>query len=150
MLLTKALKQAHTFIGSAQLVGQVSHKSIETNRLFIEKHLLNFLVYHIQVQILNVLAPIQRDKDDASGAKQMLESATTLLKSVGDLPCLIYTLQMLSQLNVDEKHGQLKMKEYLDRKAADWETRLKGVSSCDKHKQLLELCPWLINFSKSL
>lgn len=47
MLLTKALKQAHTFIGSAQLVGQVSHKSIETNRLFIKKHFLKLLWYHI-------------------------------------------------------------------------------------------------------
>lgn len=101
------------------------------------------------MQILNVLAPIQRDKDDMSGAKQMLESATTLLKSVGDLPCLIYTLQMLYQLNEDEKQAQLlQMKEYLTRKTVDWHMRLKNVSACGKHNQLLELCPWLIKFLK--
>ena len=71
LLLTKALKQAHGLIGSTQLVGQ----------------------------ILNVLAPVQQERQDYSGAAQMFESATTLLKSVGDLPSLVTTLRGLHELH---------------------------------------------------
>lgn len=82
LLLTKALKQAHGLIGSTQLVGQV----------------------------LNVLAPVQQDRQDYAGAAQMYESSMTLLKSIGDLPSLVTTLHGLHDLHtLQGKEGRKKM-----------------------------------------
>jgi hypothetical protein len=71
LLLSKALKQAHGLVGSTQLVGQV----------------------------LNALAPVQQERQDVAGAQKMFESATTLLKSIGDLPSLVTTLKGLCALH---------------------------------------------------
>lgn len=70
LLLTKALKQAHGMVGSGQFVGQ----------------------------ILNALAPVQKQRNDHAGALQMFESATTLLKSVKDLMSLVTTLIGMQKL----------------------------------------------------
>lgn len=70
LLLTKALKQAHSVLGSSHMVAQV----------------------------LNALAPVQQAKSDSDGAKQMLESAMTLAKTLGDLPTLITTLKRLAAI----------------------------------------------------
>ena len=71
LLLSKALKQAHGLVGSTQLVAQV----------------------------LNALAPVQQERQDVAGAQKMFESATTLLKSIGDLPSLVTTLKGLCALH---------------------------------------------------
>ena len=75
LLLTKALKQAHGMIGSSQFVGQV----------------------------LNMLAPVQKEREDRAGALQMFESATTLLKSVKDIMSLVTTLTGMATLYQEAK-----------------------------------------------
>ncbi|KAL4439010.1 hypothetical protein ABPG77_006947 [Micractinium sp. CCAP 211/92] len=73
VLLTKALKTAHAHLGDTQMVAQV----------------------------LNVLAPVQLSKGDRSGAEQMLSSALTLGKSVGDLPTMVTASASLQRLLSD-------------------------------------------------
>lgn len=48
--------------------------------------------------MLNVLAPVQLSKGDRPGAEQMLSSALTLSKSVGDLPSLVSASASLQRL----------------------------------------------------
>lgn len=52
-------------------------------------------------QVLNVLAPVQLSKGDRSGAEQMLSSALTLGKSVGDLPTMVTASASLLRLFSD-------------------------------------------------
>ena len=117
--LTKALKQAHSFIGCTQLVGQ----------------------------ILNVLAPVQQERQDVSGAKQMFESATVLMKSINDLPCLLTALRGMHALHEQEgnKDVALKSQQYLDRKAADLANRLKEAKTSGEHVEVVKMAQWLLS-----
>ncbi|KAG7673583.1 hypothetical protein Ndes2526B_g02968 [Nannochloris sp. 'desiccata'] len=119
LLLTKALKQAHGLIGSTQLVGQ----------------------------ILNVLAPVQQERQDLAGAKQMFQSATTLLKSVGDLPSLITTLNGMHSLYDQEGNSALvgKSQQYLARKATDLQGRFTEVKKSKGHGEVVEAATWLFS-----
>lgn len=118
LLLTKALKHAHRSIGSAQLVGQ----------------------------LLTVMAPVQQEKNDFPGAKRMFESATTLLKSVGDLPSLVSAMHGMHALHEAEGNVTLagKSKQYLERKTADLESRLKEAIGSADHAKVEEAAKWLL------
>jgi tetratricopeptide (TPR) repeat protein len=119
LLLTKALKQAHGLIGCTQLVGQ----------------------------ILNVLAPVQQERQDLSGAQQMFESATTLLKSVGDLPSLVTALNGMHALHDQEGNSTLvgKSQQYLARKATDLQGRFSEVKKSKGHSEVTEAAKWLLS-----
>jgi tetratricopeptide (TPR) repeat protein len=119
LLLTKALKQAHGLIGSTQLVGQ----------------------------ILNVLAPVQQERQDLAGAQQMFESATTLLKSVGDLPSLVTALIGMHALHDQEGNSALvgKSQQYLARKATDLQGRFNEVKKSKGHGEVVEAATWLLS-----
>ena len=119
LLLTKALKQAHSLIGSTQLVGQ----------------------------ILNVLAPVQQERQDLAGAKQMFESATTLLKSVGDLPSLVTALNGMHAMHDQEGNTALvgKSEQYLARKATDLQGRLTEVKKSKGHGDVTVAANWLLS-----
>ena len=124
LLLTKALKQAHGLIGSTQLVGQV----------------------------LNVLAPVQKEREDLAGAKQMFDSSITLLKALGDLPSLVTALHGLHAVHEKEENEALatKSQQYLARKAADLDSRMTEVKSSAEHAQVVEMSQWLIGAAQSL
>lgn len=111
LLLTKALKQAHSLVGSGQFVGQ----------------------------ILNCLAPVQQMRQDHSGAMQMLESAATLLKSTKDLMSLVTTLVAMEKLYIAMKQEDkaASCRQYLEKKNAELTKRLQSVHSSGAHKELL-------------
>ena len=109
------------------------------------------LIVVFLLQILNVLAPVQRARDDVTGAKQMFESATTLLKSIGDLPSLVTTLTGLYSLHEhdgDDLAG--KSQRYMQRKADDWQARLEAIQGCNHHNELLKASGWLYKFAAGL
>lgn len=119
LLLTKSLKQAHSLIGSTQLVGQV----------------------------LNVMAPVQQERGDVAGAVQMYESATTLLKSVGDLPSLVTSLKGMHGLHsgaAEQQELAVKSEQYLKRKAAALEGRLKEAKRSADHEAVVSATQWLV------
>ena len=111
LLLTKALKQAHSMVGSGQFVGQ----------------------------ILNCLAPVQQMRQDHSGAMQMLESAATLLKSAKDLMSLVTTLATMEKLYIAMKQDDkaASCRQYLEKKSAELTKRLQLVHSSGAHKELV-------------
>jgi Tetratricopeptide repeat len=112
LLLTKALKQAHSVLGSTHLVAQV----------------------------LNALAPVQQMKNDTEGAKQMLESAMTLTKTLGDLPSLIATLKRLVALQKESDDASVAAMtaDYITRKTAELESKLAAVRASPEHQAILE------------
>lgn len=118
LLLTKALKAAHGLIGSTQLVGQV----------------------------LNVLAPVQAERDDAAGALQMFDSAATLLKAAGDLPSLVTALRGVHALHVSQGNAALaaKSEQYLGRKVADLEGRVGAARAGADHARVEASARWLL------
>ena len=111
LMLTKALKQAHSMVGSGQFVGQ----------------------------ILNCLAPVQQGRQDHSGALQMLESSATLLKSAKDLMSLVTTLVAMEKLYLVMKQEEkaASCRQYLEKKNAELTKRLQTVHCSGPHKELL-------------
>ncbi|KAI7844936.1 hypothetical protein COHA_001583 [Chlorella ohadii] len=114
--LTKALKAAHAHLGNTQMVAQV----------------------------LNLLAPIQADKGDRSGAEQMLTSSTTLAKSAGDLPTLLTASRALLRVfgaGAGEEERAGKQREYVERKAGELAAAVAAAQAAPCHAALLSWRP---------
>jgi len=86
-----------------------------------------------------VLAPVQQTRQDYAGAEQMFESATTLLKSIGDLPSLVTTLRSMHNLHIQQGKTELaqKSQQYMQRKEEDLQSRLDEVRKSAENAQVV-------------
>ncbi|KAL4452639.1 hypothetical protein ABPG75_008301 [Micractinium tetrahymenae] len=112
VLLTKALKTAHAHLGNTQMV----------------------------TQVLNVLAPVQASKGDRSGAEQMLSSALTLSKSVGDLSSLVAASRGLQRLFAGTPGGEERaasQRAYMERKQGELAAAVAAAAAGPHHTALL-------------
>jgi hypothetical protein len=111
LLLTKALKHAHSLVGSHQLVAQV----------------------------LNALAPVQRARADAAGAAQMLDSALTMARGVNDLAAYATAARGLARLAAGAGDAERARESagLAERKEVELEARRAKARRTPEHAELL-------------
>jgi hypothetical protein len=111
LLLTKALKHAHSLVGSHQLVAQV----------------------------LNALAPVQRARADAAGAAQMLDSALTMARGVNDLAAFATAARGLARLaaGAGDAARAKESADLAERKEVELEARRAKARKTPEHAELL-------------
>lgn len=91
-------------------------------------------------QVLNVLAPVQLSKGDRPGAEQMLQSALTLGKSVGDLPTLVTAsagLQRLFAAAPGDAERAASQLAYTQRKGGELAAAVAAAAAGPHHAALL-------------
>lgn len=116
VMLTKALKTAHTHLGNTQMVAQV----------------------------LNVLGPLQASKGDRSGAEQMLTSALTLGKAQFDLPTVLAASRSLLALFAGvpgQEERAATQVAYTEKKEGELGERVRQGTGAAEHAALLTWRP---------